>query len=95
VGCSPFHLTRIVAAREGVGVYGLALQRRLRAALEPVLEGRESIGRIAVDAGFASHSHFDDAFRREFGCAPGTLRRRPSYARRRVLARRRTRGGQR
>ena len=92
VGCSPFHLSRIVSAREGAGVYGLALQLRLRDALEPVLEGREPIGRIALESGFASHSHFDDAFRREFGCAPGALRRQPSRVRGRVLEQRRPPG---
>ena len=93
VGCSPFHLSRIVSAREGTGVYGLVLQLRLRAALEPLLDGRASIGRIALESGFASHSHFDDAFRREFGCAPGTVRRLPSRARRRALEGGRVPGG--
>ena len=86
VDCSPFHLSRIVSAREGIGVYGMVLQLRLRAALDLVLDGRRSIGRIALDAGFASHSHFDDAFRREFGCAPIVARRLPSRARRREPA---------
>ena len=86
VDCSPFHLSRIVSAHEGVGVYGMVLQLRLRAALELVLDGRRAIGRIALEAGFASHSHFDDAFRREFGCAPTAARRLPSRVRRREVA---------
>jgi AraC family transcriptional regulator len=93
VGCSPFHLSRVVSAHEGVGVYGIVLQLRLRAALELVLESPDRIGRIAVEAGFASHSHFDDAFRREFGCAPGAARRLTPLTRRRALGTRATNGG--
>lgn len=86
VGCSPFHLSRVVSEREGVGVYGMVLQLRLRTALELVLDGREPVGWIGLEAGFASHSHFDDAFRREFGCTPTAARRLPARACRRVLA---------
>ncbi|MFH1680297.1 MAG: helix-turn-helix domain-containing protein [Candidatus Eisenbacteria bacterium] len=36
---------------------------------------------LALDVGFASHSHFTDAFRREFGVSPSDLRRSATLAR--------------
>jgi AraC-like DNA-binding protein len=76
VGCSPYHLSRLVTAHTGVPIFRLVLRLRLQAALERVLDTRDSLSTIALDAGFASHSHFGDAFRREFGDAPGAIRRR-------------------
>ena len=75
VGCSPYHLSRLVAADVGVPIYRLVIQLRLRAALDRVLDSREPLSGVAFDAGFASQSHFGDAFRREFGLAPGAARR--------------------
>jgi AraC-like DNA-binding protein len=78
VGVSPFHLTRLVTAVTGLPIYRMVLRRRLREALELVLETRESLARIAVTVGFASQSHLTDAFRREYGRPPGALRRATS-----------------
>jgi AraC family transcriptional regulator len=75
VGVSPFHLSRLVTAAAGVPIYRMILRRRLRDALEMLLDTRDSISRIALTVGFASHSHLTDAFRREFGVPPRTLRR--------------------
>lgn len=75
VGCSPFHLSRIVSAHEGVPIHRLIIRHRLRQALERVLGTREPLSSIALDMGFASQSHFGDSFRREFGHPPGVARR--------------------
>jgi AraC family transcriptional regulator len=75
VGCSPYHLSRIVSAHEGAPIHRLIIRHRLRHALECVLGTKDSLSSIAIDAGFASQSHFGDSFRREFGCAPGMVRR--------------------
>ncbi len=74
-GCSPFHLSRQFTRREGVPIWRLVLRLRLRDALERILETRDGLARIGLAAGFASQSHFGDAFRAEFGCAPGRVRR--------------------
>ena len=74
VGVSPFHLSRLVMAATGVPIYRMILRRRLRDALELLLETRESITRIALLVGFASHSHLTDAFRREYGVPPRAVR---------------------
>jgi len=74
VGCSPFHLTRRVAAETGVPVYRLVRTIRLREALDRLLETSDEIGAIGIALGFASHSHFTDSFRREFGVSPREVR---------------------
>jgi AraC family transcriptional regulator len=75
VGASPFHLSRVIRAHEGMPIHQLIIRLRLRVALEQALNTRDSLMAIALDAGFSSHSHFGDAFRREFGCSPGAVRR--------------------
>ncbi|HVE80230.1 MAG TPA: AraC family transcriptional regulator [Gemmatimonadaceae bacterium] len=84
VGCSPFHLSRLVAAREGITIHQLRLKLRLRAALERLLDTREDVAAIAFAVGFASHSHLGDAFRREFGTTPSAVRRLAARAPRRL-----------
>lgn len=75
LGISPFHLARIFRAQTGFSLHQYRKHLRLRLALERVADG-ESLSRIAHGLGFASHSHFSDTFRREFGVAPSALRGR-------------------
>lgn len=75
VGVSPFHLSRVVASATGIPIYRMIRRRRLREALELLLERDGSISRIALTVGFASHSHLTDAFRREYGLTPSAVRR--------------------
>ncbi|HEU5170986.1 MAG TPA: AraC family transcriptional regulator [Gemmatimonadales bacterium] len=86
-GCSPYHLSRLFTAAAGVPLWRYVIGLRLRDALERILETRDGLSAIALATGFASQSHFGDAFHREFGCAPGAVRRLPA-ARVRELARR-------
>jgi len=72
---SPFHLCRIFRATTGTSIYDYVLRERLAQALDAVLDGGDDLTAIALDAGFASHSHFTARFRRFFGCAPSALRR--------------------
>ena len=45
VGCSPYHLSRLVSATSGVPIYGLVIELRLRHALELLLETKDDIRR--------------------------------------------------
>jgi AraC-like DNA-binding protein len=87
-GCSPYHLSRLVTARDGVPIYRSVLNLRLRDALERVLSTRDPLTAIALDTGFGSQSHFGDAFRREFGYPPGALRKAAAAPGGRAVARR-------
>ena len=90
-GCSAFHLSRQFTCTFGVPIWRQVLRLRLRDALERVLETRESLSLIGLAAGFASQSHFGDAFRAEFGEAPGRVRRLAAAALRELRTRARNR----
>lgn len=69
-GYSPYHLSRVFSAHTGVSVHRYLNRLRLRWALEGIARGDGSLARLAMQAGFATPSHFSDAFRREFGVPP-------------------------
>jgi AraC-like DNA-binding protein len=72
---SPFHLCHVFRQMLGMSIYDYVMQERLAYALDAVLDGGDDLTAIALDAGFASHSHFTARFRRFFGCTPTALRR--------------------
>ena len=76
VGSSVFHLARTFKARTGFSLHAYRTQLRLRAALERVGERDVDLIDIALDLGFSSHSHFTEAFRRNYGTTPSAVRQR-------------------
>jgi AraC-like DNA-binding protein len=74
VHVSPFHLARVFQQHTGVPVHRYLTRLRLRAALERLGGGTSDLTVLALELGFSSHSHFTDAFRREFGHTPSNLR---------------------
>lgn len=76
VGTSVFHLARLFRARTGLAMHAYRNQLRLRSAVPPVLDGSRPLTEVALDAGYASPSHFTDRFRAAYGLAPSALRRR-------------------
>lgn len=74
VHASPFHLARVFQRRTGVPIHRYLTRLRLRAALERLGDGADDLTAVALDFGFSSHSHFSDAFRREFGRTPSAAR---------------------
>lgn len=74
VYASPFHFARVFQQQTGVPVHRCLMQLRLRAALERLADGANDLAVLALDLGFSSHSHFADAFAREFGRAPSDVR---------------------
>jgi AraC-like DNA-binding protein len=74
LGVSPFHLARTFRAQTGFSLHQYRTQLRLRRALVELDRDGRDLTRLAFDLGFASHSHFTDTFRREFGAPPSALR---------------------
>lgn len=72
---SPFHLCHVFREMTGTSIYDYVLHERLARTLDAVLDCGDDLTAIALDAGFASHSHFTARFRSFFGCTPGALRR--------------------
>ncbi len=72
---SRFHLCHVFREMVGTSIYDYVLHERLAHSLDAVLDGGDNLSAIALDAGFASHSHFTARFRRFFGVTPTALRR--------------------
>lgn len=70
VGFSEFHLARRFRAHTGYSIHGYLEQLRLRLTLPDIGAGGRRLADIAVDAGFASHSHYTTRFTRAFGVPP-------------------------
>ncbi|HSW25553.1 MAG TPA: helix-turn-helix transcriptional regulator [Burkholderiaceae bacterium] len=72
---SASHLAHVFRDEMGISVYGYVVRSRLSRALDAVLDSGSGLTEIALDAGFASHSHFTAKFRALFGLTPQELRR--------------------
>lgn len=72
---SPSHLAHAFSREVGTSLYRYAVRLRLAKALEAVLDSDIDLSSIALDSGFASHSHFTARFRAFFGLTPDALRR--------------------
>lgn len=72
---SPYHLSHIFRHQTGAPVYRFVVRTRLAKALDAVLDTDTELAAIAMEAGFASHSHFTTRFREFFGLTPMELRR--------------------
>lgn len=75
VGCSPYHLMRMFRAETAQSVRGYRARLRVAAALARIADGADDLMELALDVGFASHSHLTDTFRAVLGVTPSRLRR--------------------
>ena len=73
---SPFHLCHVFRELVGASIHEYVLRERLAQALTAVLDSGDDLTGIALEAGFASHSHFTARFRNFFGCTPSALRQK-------------------
>lgn len=84
VDVSPAYLTTLFTHSEGVSLHQYILRLRLaRALLE--LPHTDDLSQLALDLGFAHHSHFTHAFRRATGCTPSHYRELGRSERRRLV----------
>jgi len=70
LGCSPFHLSRTFRALTGLGLRHYLRRLRCRLATDRLKRGSFDLTELALDLGFYDHSHFTNAFRREWGVPP-------------------------
>jgi len=74
VHTAPCHLCRLFRRVVGLPIHRYLNRLRLREAITRFADPSMNLAGVALDVGFASHSHFTDAFRREFGVPPSTVR---------------------
>ncbi len=72
--CSPFHLSRTFHGVAGLSLRSYVGRLRARVAAERLAAGARDLTEIALDLGFADHSHFTNSFRREWGVPPSSFR---------------------
>jgi AraC-like DNA-binding protein len=72
--CSPFHLSRTFSRTVGVSLRRYLGRLRVRAAADRLAAGAHDLTQLALELGFADHSHFTNAFRREWGVPPSAFR---------------------
>lgn len=72
---STYHLCRIFKEQTGVPIHRYLNRLRMRQALESLATGQADLTGLALELGFGSHSHFTNAFRKEFGVAPREVRK--------------------
>lgn len=73
-GVSPSHLAHVFRAEVGLPMHQYLLHVRMAVALDRLSAGAADLSRLALDLGFATHSHFSAAFRQYFGVAPRVAR---------------------
>jgi methylphosphotriester-DNA--protein-cysteine methyltransferase len=74
LGCSPFHLSRTFHRTAGLSLRAYARRLRARRAAEHLAAGARDLTRLALELGYADHSHFTNAFRDEWGTPPSRFR---------------------
>lgn len=74
--CSPFHLSRIFHQTAGMSLRRYVSRLRATVAAERLAGGASDLTELALDLGFADHSHFTNTFRREWGYCPSRFRAR-------------------
>ncbi len=72
---SPFSLARAFPAVTGTTLHQYLVSLRLAASLDALGAGATNLSRVAVDAGFAHHSHLTKTFVRVFGATPSAIRK--------------------
>lgn len=74
-GASPFHLCRLFHRGTGMTLHRYRTELRLRWSLAALRDGADILS-VALEAGFAHHSHFTASFKRAFGVRPSEFRGR-------------------
>ena len=75
-GASAFHVCRVFREQTGCTIHGYLTELRLRTALSRLEDCPDDILGLAVELGFANHSHFTTVFRAAFGVTPSDFRQR-------------------
>lgn len=96
LSCSPFHLSRIFRWTTGLALRRYLLRLRSVLAVDRLRRGTDDLTSLALDLGFHDHSHFTNAFRREWDVPPSRIRqsglaaRKTSRSPRQIVASART-----
>ncbi len=74
IGVSSAHFSRLFRASYGMSPYRFVMWQRVAKAKGMLEESRKTVGEIAIELGFASHSHFTKIFHKMTGATPSQFR---------------------
>jgi AraC family transcriptional regulator len=72
--CSAFHLARAFRRHTGYSLHAYRSRLRMGLAMLRLQEGEQNLSLLALDLGYASHSHFSSVFHRHLGVSPSHMR---------------------
>lgn len=90
LSCSPFHFSRLFHQIAGMSLRRYVGRLRVNVAADRLSRRAADLTELALDLGLADHSHFTNAFRREWGYSPSRLRARFALSRKNFHAFRRS-----
>ncbi|HET9435442.1 MAG TPA: AraC family transcriptional regulator [Candidatus Limnocylindrales bacterium] len=79
-GLSGWELARRFRRATGTSIHRYRTARRVQVALERIEAGERDLTGLALDLGFADHSHLTNVLRRETGRPPSAFRHAPTAA---------------
>jgi AraC-like DNA-binding protein len=74
VGCTRYHLCRVFKEDTGLTITQYLHRLRLNEAVLRLSAGADDLSTLAVELGYASHSHFTSRFHRCYGITPSAFR---------------------
>jgi AraC family transcriptional regulator len=74
LGCSPFHLSRTFHRTAGLSLRAYIGRLRARRAAHRLAADERNLTELALELGYADHSHFTNAFKDEWGVTPSRFR---------------------
>jgi AraC-like DNA-binding protein len=75
VGASLYHLCRIFREQMGITMHAYRTHQRLGRVVERLVDGKShNLTELALDSGFASHSHLSREFHKQMGLPPSAMR---------------------
>lgn len=74
LGVTPAHLARSYRAVTGRSMHARLTALRMACAMNRLADAAPDLTGLALDLGYASHSHFTEAFRRKVGIPPSAFR---------------------
>ena len=75
VGASLYHLCRVFRDQTGLTMHAYRTRQRLGLVVDRLVGGEtDNLAELALDYGFASHSHLSRVFQKQFGMPPSALR---------------------
>lgn len=76
LGCSAYHLSHVFRAVTGSSMRAYLAAARAHAAADAIFNGTPGFTELALSLGYVDHSHFTNAFNREWRMSPSAFRAR-------------------